>query len=59
MKKYYVIITEYLTKEIEIEAESDVEAIIKVKNKYRNEEIILGAEDHVHTDFDVEEEQNG
>ncbi|MFR1853921.1 MAG: DpnD/PcfM family protein, partial [Beduini sp.] len=41
MKKYLVEITETLQKQITITASSREEAEQKVKEKYRNEEIVL------------------
>ena len=53
MKKYIVEITETLQKQVEVEANSKEEALRLVKNKYRNEEIILDSENYIETDFDI------
>ena len=41
MSKFKVIVTEILSREVEIEAESAVDAEIEVENMYRNCEIVL------------------
>lgn len=53
MNKYKVTITETLQKEIEVEALSKEEAIYQIKQQYKNEEIVLTADDYVYTDFNV------
>lgn len=58
MKKYKITITETLKKELEIEAGSKDEAMDLVKEKYKNEEIILTADDFVDVDFKVKEDRN-
>lgn len=58
MKKYKIIITETLKKELEIEAESKDKALEFVKEKYRDEEIVLSADDFVDVDFKVKETRN-
>lgn len=57
MKKYLVEITETLQKQITIRANSREEAEQKVKEKYRNEEIVLDESDYVDTDFTVLKEK--
>ena len=52
MNKYKVIIYETLSKTIDIEAENRSDAIKKVKEKYKNEEIVLSADDYLDTEFD-------
>ena len=49
--KYKIKITEILEKSIPINANSFVEALDIVKEKYKNEEIILSADDYVSTKF--------
>ena len=49
--EYRIKITEILEKTIPIKANSFVEAMDIVKEKYRNEEIILSANDYVTTKF--------
>lgn len=51
MDKYKVEITETLQKIIEIEADSKTDALYKVKEMYRDEEVILDANDFVDLDF--------
>ena len=57
MKKYLVEITETLQKQITITASSREEAEQKVKEKYRNEEIVLDENDYVDTVFNVLKEK--
>lgn len=49
--KYKIKITEVLEKLIPISANSFVEAMDIVKEKYKNEEIILSTDDYVSTKF--------
>lgn len=49
--KYKIKITEVLEKIISINANSFVEAIDIVKEKYKKKEIILSADDYVSTKF--------
>lgn len=53
MKKYLVEITETLQKQITVLANSREEAEQKVKERYKNEDIILNENDYVDTDFHV------
>jgi hypothetical protein len=53
MKIYTIAITETLIKLIDVEAESETEAIDRVKKLYRNQEIILDAEDHIDTEITI------
>lgn len=55
-KKYYVEITETLQKVVEIEAESEEEAVDKVHVDYINENIVLGEECWVDTKVDIYKE---
>ena len=57
MKKYLVEITETLQIQITITASSSEEAEQKVKEKYRNEEIVLDENDYVDTVFTVLKEK--
>ena len=57
MKKYLVEITETLQKQITITAISREEAEQKVKEKYRNEEIVLDESDYVDTEIEVLKEK--
>lgn len=49
--EYRIKITEILEKTIPVKANSFIEAMDIVKEKYRNEEIILSANDYVTTKF--------
>lgn len=51
--EYKVEIKETLSRIINVEAENESEAIIKIKERYRNENIILGNTDYVGTDFNI------
>lgn len=53
MKKYLVEITETLQKQITVSANSREEAEQKVKERYRNEDIVLTEDDYIDTDFHV------
>lgn len=57
MKKYLVEITEILQKQIPITANSREEAEQKVRDKYRNEEIVLNENDYIDTEFAVLKEK--
>lgn len=55
MKKFVIDIVETLILDVEVEAEDWQEAVNKVQDMYYNQEIrSLGAEDHVETEFLVE-----
>ena len=54
MKNFKVTITETLEREIILDAKSAEHAVDIVERKYKNEEIILDAEDYVLTEFKVE-----
>lgn len=56
MKTFKIEIQEFLSEIIEVKAESFDEAITKVKEMYRNEEIILDYNNHVTTEIDEYEE---
>ena len=51
MNEYEIEIEEILQRTIKVEAENGEEAIRKVKEMYRNEEIILDAEDFKEANF--------
>lgn len=59
MTKYRINITETLSRTIETEADSDRNAIEKVKLMYRNCDIVLDASDYVRTEFSVISEKRG
>ena len=56
MAKYKVEITEYLQRTIEVDAKDENEAYLKVKQMYRNEEIILSADDFIDKEIEVLED---
>ena len=58
MKKYLVRITETLVKDIEIEAESELDAISKAQDAYEKAEIVLDDTDYSGVDIDIETELN-
>lgn len=49
MRNYKIEITDTLQKQIEVEASSKEEAERIVKERYRNEEIVLSSSDHIET----------
>lgn len=51
METFKIEVKETLSRIIEIEAVSEIEAYLKVKKMYRNEEIVLDENDFVDTDF--------
>ena len=53
MKTYEVCITEFLETVIEVSAQSRQDALRKVEEMYRNEEIILTSDDYITTDIKV------
>lgn len=58
MKKFLVRITETLVKDIEIEAESELDAISKAQDAYDKAEIVLDDTDYSGVDIDIEKELN-
>lgn len=57
MKKYLIEITETLQKQIEVQANSREEAEQKIREQYRNEEIVLDDTNYVDTEFTVLKEK--
>lgn len=53
MKKYKVEIEEILNRIVEVDAENEDEAYMKVKEMYKNCEIVLMAEDFVDVEISV------
>ena len=51
--KYKIEITEILQKTVEVEANDLNEALYLIKNKYKNEEIILDDTNYIETEFKV------
>lgn len=58
MKKFLVRITETLVKDIEIEAEDELDAVNKVQNLYDKAEVVLDDTDYSGVDIDIETELN-
>lgn len=56
MKTFTIEIKEFLSMIVDIEANSEEEAISIVKTMYRNEEIVLDYSDYVTTEIDVFEQ---
>lgn len=50
-KTYQIEIIETLSRVVEIVAEDDSSAILKAKEKYRNEDIVLYPDDVMDTEF--------
>ena len=50
-KEFTFEILEYLSRVVTIKAETEEEAEYKLREQYRNCEIVLDAEDYVQTDF--------
>lgn len=53
MEKFTIEITETLQKQVEVEAETYLDAIDKVDEMYKNEEIVLDHSDYI--DHEIEE----
>ena len=53
MTKFIIEITETLQKQIEIEADSEVESIEKIRKEYFQSNIVLDETDFIETQFDV------
>ena len=51
MSKYAIRIEETLSRDIIVDADNIMDAIDKVRDMYRNEDIVLDASDHVDTNF--------
>lgn len=58
MEKFKVEIQEFLSRIIEVEAETKDEAISKVCELYRNEEIVLDSDDYVSTEIEIFPKEN-
>jgi hypothetical protein len=57
METFRIEIQEFLSRIIEVEAETEVEAISKVRQMYRKEEIVLDSSDYVTTEIEVYENE--
>ena len=53
MAKFKIQVIETLSKVIEVEANSEVEANVILSQKYHDEEIILDSSDHLSTEFKI------
>jgi len=51
MTIHKVHVTETLNREVEVEADNMQDAIEKVQQQYKNEEIVLDYSDHIGTDI--------
>lgn len=58
MKKYFVSITETLTKVVSVNAESVNDAIKKVRGLYEGMDITLDDADYIGTDIKLEDNQD-
>lgn len=56
MQKYQVEINETLSRIIEVEAENENDAVSKIKDLYRKEEIVLDSNDYLDTKIEIYEE---
>jgi len=55
METFKIEIQEFLSRIIEVEAETKDEAISKVRELYRKEEIVLDSDDYVTTEIEIYE----
>ena len=55
-QEYKVEITETLQKTVTVKAKNRGEAITKVKEMYRNEEVVLEYDSYIDTEFEIREE---
>lgn len=58
MRKYQINITEFLSKTVTVQAETFEDAYDKVVGMYRNEDVVLTADDHLTTTFEQVEEES-
>ena len=56
MKKYKIKIKEYLQKQIVVKSKTKRDAILKIKEKYNNEEIVLDSSDFIDSKINIVEE---
>lgn len=57
MKRYYVSVTETLNKVVSVDAESENEAVKKVKDAYNNSDIVLDYGNYAGEMIEVENDQ--
>ena len=53
MQTFYIEVKETLSQLVEVTANNEDEALLSVKQRYQDEEIILDADSHIATDFSV------
>ena len=53
MNKFIIEITETLQRQVEVEADSEEDAIYKIRNQYKKEDIVLDESDYVNTQFEI------
>ena len=53
MPKFKLYVEEVLSREVEVEASDDLEALEKVHKMYEDEEIVLDNDDHINTNIDL------
>lgn len=51
MKNYTVVVTEYLTREVIVEAENYTDALDKVEEMWKGAELVLTADDFAEVEF--------
>ena len=56
ISKYQVEINETLSRIIDIEAENEKDAVSKIKDLYRKEEIVLDSNDYLDTKIEIYKE---
>ncbi len=52
-KIFQIEIVETISNIVEVVAENEQEALLKVQEMYRNEEVILDSEDYIDTKFNI------
>lgn len=57
MKRYYVSVTETFNNVVSVDAESENEAVQKVKDAYNNSDIVLDSENFAGKMIEVEDDQ--
>ncbi len=53
MKTFIIEITETLQKQIQVDADSEEDAIYKIKNQYNQTNIVLDESNYIDTQFDL------
>lgn len=56
MKKYSIVVTEVLSRNVDVEAVDAEEAMTRVRQMYLNCDIVLDASDYEYTDFSVKDD---